>query len=483
MGKIKNLYLGFGVFISGAVVMLIELLGTRIISPVFGAGIYVWSALISITLASLAIGYWLGGIIADKRPKLSTLYIILLCICISMIPAPFVSGKVMSYCSMLFGNIGGGLCSALLLFSPSLILLGMVPPLCIRLGATLVETIGVTSGKLYAISTIGSLFGTLVTGFILVPSFGNREILLSSAGFVLLFSGLGWVVCEKNLKAAFLIVIALLIPLTAKLAVKQEEKVIFSSQSLYGAVEVIDEHNERSLLIDGNINSHISTLPGVEPIQCEYVKKFELLPVFRPEGRSGLCVGIGGGLIPQLLAESNITFDVVDIDPIIPEVAKEYFGSLRNGEKVYITDGRNFIKTVDRQYDFIVIDPASVDSVPYHLYSKEFFKESAQKLLPKGIFAMNTMGTHDGGQFEIIQATLKEVFKYVRAFRAHTTQSYGNAIFFASNVPLKASSELEMKYKSDEVQFEKSELVLTDNYNPIDIMSASIGPAVRDFSF
>lgn len=175
METTKKIYLSSGIFISGAAVMLIELVGTRIINPFFGSGIYVWSALISITLASLAIGYWIGGIIADKRPALSTLNFMFLFIGVVMIPVPFISGNIMTECSMLFGSIGGGLCSAMVLFSPSLIMLGMIPPITIRLRATLVETIGVTSGKLYAISTIGSLGGTLGTGFFLIPVIGNKE--------------------------------------------------------------------------------------------------------------------------------------------------------------------------------------------------------------------------------------------------------------------------------------------------------------------
>ena len=477
----QKTYLASGIFISGATVMLIELVGTRIINPIFGSGIYVWSALISITLASLAIGYWIGGIIADKKPVLSTLYFLFLFIGIVMIPVPFLSGKIMTDCYMLFGNIGGGLCSAFSLFSPSLILLGMVPPVAIRLRATLVETIGVTSGKLYAISTVGSLIGTLGTGFFLIPVIGNKEIFLFCAGFLIFFSGMGWIIFEKKYSAAALLMIALMVPASAKLPDEKKDGLIFSSQSLYGLIEVVDRYEERSLLIDGNTNSHIKITPGIEPIQCEYVRKFSLLPLFRPNGRTGLCLGLGGGLIPQLLAKSGIVFDVVDIDPVIPKVARDYFGSLKNDETVFIADGRNFIKMINRQYDFIVVDVSNIDSIPHHLYSNNFFSEASTRLAPGGIIAMNTMGTVDGGQFESIQATLKSGFKHVRAFRAHTTPTVGNAVFFASNSPLTLSSQNEAEYTADEAQFNGNGIVLTDNFNPIDIMSANINRAVRAY--
>jgi spermidine synthase len=172
---------------------------------------------------------------------------------------------------------------------------------------------------------------------------------------------------------------------------------------------------------------------------------------------------------------------VIEINPVIPKVAREYFGSLQNGEKIFITDGRNFINSIDRQYDFIIVDTSNLDTVPYHLYSKNFFSEAATKLAPGGIIAMNTLGTPDGGQFESVQVTLKSVFDYVRVFRAHTRPTFGNAIFFASKMPLILSSKDEAKYKADETQFKGKGIVLTDNYNPIDIMSAKVGIAVRNY--
>jgi hypothetical protein len=94
---------------------------------------------------------------------------------------------------------------------------------------------------------------------------------------------------------------------------------------------------------------------------------------------------------------------------------------------------------------------------------------------------MNTMGTNGGGQFESIQATLKSVFNHVRVFRAHYTPTVGNAIFFASYAPLNLSPNDEALHQRDEAQFDENGIILTDNYNPIDIMSASINCAVRAY--
>lgn len=479
MDKPKKLYLASCIFIAGASVMLIELVGTRFISPIFGSSLYVWTGLISVALGSLAVGYWVGGIIADKRPVFSTLYILFLFIGGAMIPVPFLSDYIMAECYMLFGSIGGGFCSTIALFSLPLLMLGMVPPIIIRLRATMIETIGVTAGKLYAVSTIGSLAGTIGTGFFLIPTIGNNEIFLGCAAVLLFFSGVGWVFIEKKSMAVALIIIAAAIPFSSKLAAGSKDGLLFASQSLYGRIEVVDKYGERLLLIDGNINSHISLNPGIHPIQCEYVRKFSLLPLFRPEGRIGLCIGLGGGLIPTLLAESGIFFDVVEIDPVIPEIARSFFGGLKNNETVFIEDGRNYIRKCDRQYDFIVSDASNIDHVPVHLYSKEFFMEAASRLTPDGIFAMNTIGTTQGMEFECIQATLGSVFDHVRAFRAHMTPTFGNAVFFASKSPLVLSQINEAIYKADEAQFKGTGMVLTDNFNPIDVLSAKVGAVVR----
>jgi hypothetical protein len=123
-------------------------------------------------------------------------------------------------CYMLFGSIGGGFCSTIALFSLPLLMLGMVPPIIIRLRATMIETIGVTAGKLYAVSTIGSLAGTIGTGFFLIPTIGNNEIFLGCAAVLLFFSGVGWVFIEKKSMAVALIIIAAAIPFSSMLAQK-----------------------------------------------------------------------------------------------------------------------------------------------------------------------------------------------------------------------------------------------------------------------
>jgi MFS family permease len=177
------------VFLTGGAVMVIELLGTRIIAPFYGVSLYVWSSLISVALIALAIGYFAGGRWADraKRTGLS-LVISLAALCILLIP--WITRPVLLVTDAL-GLRAGALVSALVLFSPSLILLGMVGPYAVKLATSRLKGVGASAGSIYAVSTLGSVVGTLLLGFFLFPVVGSREILIGLGVALLALAGRG----------------------------------------------------------------------------------------------------------------------------------------------------------------------------------------------------------------------------------------------------------------------------------------------------
>lgn len=174
--KLKNYLFYFTVFINGGVILVVEILGTRIMAPFYGATIFVWSSLITTTMAALALGYFVGGKVADKKPNIDYLYLIILIGGIGLFLVPVFDKPVLVKTDVL-GIRFGPLASSLLLFLPPLSFLGMVSPLSVRVKAKEVEHVGVRAGNLYALSTLGSLFGGLAAGFYLVPSFSVRFIL------------------------------------------------------------------------------------------------------------------------------------------------------------------------------------------------------------------------------------------------------------------------------------------------------------------
>jgi MFS family permease len=190
-----RLRLRTAIFIAGACVMVLQVLGTRIIGPHYGVGLYVWTALISITLVALALGYWLGGKLADRRPSLLWFAGVLLLAAAAVGLIPLLRGFVIE-AGWRFGLRGGALLSAGVLFFPPLFLLGMISPYAIRLEAAGAEVAGRSAGRLYAISTTGSVFGAMLAGFYLVPNFRVPVLLAATAGALalaaVLAAGPGW---------------------------------------------------------------------------------------------------------------------------------------------------------------------------------------------------------------------------------------------------------------------------------------------------
>lgn len=177
MEKLKIYFFYLTIFITGAVILVIEILGTRILAPFYGSTIFVWSSLISITLAFLALGYFLGGKIVDKKPDINLLYWIIFIAGIAILIIPKIDKFVLLKTDFL-GLRFGPLISSFILFSIPLFLLGMVSPFAVRIKTKIVDKVGVTAGNLYAISTLGCLAGGLLTGFYFVPSFSVKSIVV-----------------------------------------------------------------------------------------------------------------------------------------------------------------------------------------------------------------------------------------------------------------------------------------------------------------
>lgn len=178
LNSFSQIVLYFTVFITGAAVMIIELLGTRLIAPFYGASLYVWSSLISVAMIALSIGYFAGGRCADRANKYGVSLIIALAGLLTLL-IPWFSRPVLLATDPL-GLRSGAFISAFVLFSPSLTLLGMVSPFIIKMSTACIENVGSSAGSVYAVGTIGSVIGTLTLGFFLFPWVGSREILIAT---------------------------------------------------------------------------------------------------------------------------------------------------------------------------------------------------------------------------------------------------------------------------------------------------------------
>lgn len=240
------------VFITGACVLIIALMGTRILAPYFGSGIYTWSALIAITLAALALGYSFGGRLADRLPRADILYNLCLAAGLWTLSTPMLERPLLPIMVQITDIRIGVMLSSCILFFPNLFLLGATAPFVIRLMARKREATGSVSGLVFAVFTIGSLFGALVTGFVLIPNYSVLAIFAFCGSLLLALALLG------NFRPKFigysLVLIFLVVSLMIFSSKKPESKIsieiLEQIPGFYGQLQVISRHGEKSLLVD-----------------------------------------------------------------------------------------------------------------------------------------------------------------------------------------------------------------------------------------
>jgi len=476
------------VVITGAAVMMVELLGTRIIGPFYGVSLIVWSSLLSVSLLALSMGYYLGGHCADKNsPWRLPHAVIAAALLIAVIP--LLAKPV----QLFFDTLGlrwGALSSAFVLFTPPLLFLGMAGPFVIRMATDRLEHVGSTAGNVYAISTIGSVVGTLMLGFYLLPLFGVKTILLALS-LVLLCLALGLVYYEKarmkvlhpplswlGVSAVLIIFVAWQIVSNGRPSSDQNYQVLFEQETHYGWVRVVQQKDKdiRWLMSDASTigAEHVPSGAGL----LGYQTVVRLLPWFNPEGKKALLIGLGAGHLVNDLANYGVKTDAIEIDPAVAYTAGEYFNFKPTG-KVIVGDARYQVHQLAEQYDLIIHDCFTGGSEPTHLLSQEMIAELKTKLNPGGVLAVNFVGFTDEQQLKPVQSvarTLDSVFAYRKTFVRTPGESFSDYIFVVSDselnsgqhpnstVPHQWLSEREVSIAADGGE------LITDDYNPLEYL-------------
>jgi len=423
--------------------MVLEILGSRLIGPHFGASLFVWTALITVTLVALALGYWVGGGVADRRPRSGVFFGILVAAGAAVAIIPLLRRPAIEL-SWHLGLRLGSLSAATLLFFPPLFLLGMISPFAVRLEARGVAGIGRSAGRLYALSTAGSVAGSILSGFVLVPSLPLPAILWGLALF-LVGSGLpAWNYSRKGRRRAGAAVVLILVLATAG-ALRDGERppaLVDHVPSAYGDLRVVEKGRARSLVSNGMIQTMVE-LPGLRSRLVYTYAIASGIALCRPEARSALVVGLGGGVLPLMLEEQGMETETVEIDPAVVELARTYFGFPR-GKQVQLGDGRVFLERTVRRYDLLVIDAFSGERVPESLLSLEGLQAARRALVDGGVLAINFIGFGEAGPTpgaRAVHATLEAVFPHTLVVPAGVLHAEGSAglvnlVFFASGSPM-----------------------------------------------
>jgi spermidine synthase len=441
------------IFITGAAALTIEILGTRIIGPVFGVSLFVWSALLTVTLAALAMGYFAGGVLADRRPSPRLLGAV-------VAAAGLLLGLVRAYGGSLLrlveplGPRAGALVAAILLFAPCMVALGMICPIAVRLATQDLRAAGRTAGSIYAISTAGSLVGAIATGFLLIPSFDTDQILIGTAIVLVLIgsASLAW----RGRRAALLLVLFPWVASAMPRAPLPAGVVILDrAQSVYGRVEAIEDHNRGVRLLRADHSIIGAQFTGDSSAAFSFVHVLEAARFLRPAMKDMLAIGLGIGSLPSFLEKEGIRADVVEIDPAVVQFARRHFGFDPRGD-VYVEDARTYLARTERRYDLIVHDTFTGGSTPEHLLSIEVIRRVRDLLRPGGVLVLNFVGYSAGPNAEgshAVARTIAAVFATVRAFRDgppnEDAGEPGNVIFFASDGPIELTIPAGARFEND----------------------------------
>lgn len=497
-------------FISSFCVMVIELIAVRILAPYIGVSLYTWTSIIGIILAGIALGNYLGGKLADKRPSPILLMFIFFTgalTTIGILPATkFVAeGDWFSSLPVMWNFT---LKTSLIFFLPAVIL-SMVSPMVIKLTLADLGRTGGVVGTIYAFSTAGSILGTFLTGFYLILWLGTAKIVWLVSG-VLIFTGIiawlawastKWKLTLKNI-VIWTTILGVIIITSFLYQWRHKWEQQYTMESNYYAIRVIPERgNVKILSLDDLIHSYVDTNDPTNLVY-DYLKVFASIikmgTVGNPQPRV-LHLGAGGYSFPRYM---EITYagsinEVVEIDPAVTQISYRELGLPPNTTiKTYNMDARQFFIQHQpvAQYDIIIGDVFNGRSTPYHLTTLEFDQIIKESLKPDGIYLINIIDDyHHGRYMPSLIYTLKQVFKYVSLF--NIAPSWENAdvstyVILATdhnfdfsaykNPILSPTGKLEpFGHIHDEARLdtyltERKAVLLTDDYTPTDIFIAAI---------
>ena len=424
------------VFVSGVASMGLEILAGRMVAPQFGGSIYTWGSIIGVFLAALSLGYWRGGKQAAERATNSKLVVLLLA------TAAYVALLIVGGDLMLRGASGfplpprfASLPAIVLLFGPPTYLLGFISPYAAELMPK--EGTGEASGHVYAVGTIGSIVGAFGTTFLLIPALSVDIIglvfglLLVGTSLVVLFPDLPGRPTASAIVVSLLLIGSIAVP---SVGYSVTGEVVHETQTPYQELRVSDLGGTRTLYLDGQRHSAMDLDQPTRHV-FEYTRYFHLPLLMTDEGswdgtdesHAGsvdrvLFVGGGGFTGPRrFLAEyENVTVDVVEIDPEVIDVSREYFGVEDHPRlNVHNGDGRQFIRETNHTYDLVVMDAYKRDKVPFHLTTVEFMRLARDRLDGDGILFANVISAPSGSASQFYRSeyrTMEAVFPQVYSF-------------------------------------------------------------------
>ena len=382
------------VFVAGATTMSTEMTASRLLAPFFGASILVWANIIGLILIYLCAGYFLGGRLADRNPHMPYLARLMLIAAAAIAVTPFLAKPLLdaavgAFADASVGAFLGSFFAAMLIFSVPITLLGMASPFAVRLGVTSVEKAGEVAGRMYALSTAGSILGTFLPVAVLIPAIGTRRTMLATAALLALAAvpALG----RRYLLAPVAIIALALLPPGL---VKPGDGVIYEGESPYQFIQVVQRSDgSRVLHLNEGWAEHSLWRPN-QVLTGGYWDNFLLAPVLH--GGSGLhslaMVGYAGGTVGRAYGVywPDVNVLGIELDGDVTAAGRRYMGLADNPRvRVATADGRTYLEGHDTRYDAIFLDAFRQPYIPFYLTTQEFWSLTLQRLAPGGMVMAN----------------------------------------------------------------------------------------------
>ena len=411
------------VFLAGVGTLATEICASRLLAPYYGSSTIVWANIIGLTLASLSLGYWLGGRVADRNPSPQLLGRLVLGAAVLVALIPFVAQPLLDVAAegldeLSAGAVIGSFFATLLLFAPPIVVLGMVAPFAIRLALDDVTTAGEVAGRLYATSTAGSLLGTFLPALVTIPLVGTQRTLLASAA--LLAAASAFVLGRRWAVPAVAIAVLIAIPPGAVKA--SEGRVLFEEESPYQFVQVVERDGARRLYLNEGVAVHSLWREGTVLTGGVWDAFIAVPALLGRAPRRVAILGNAGGTVARSYARywPDVDIDGVEIDPAVSSAGRKYLGMGDNPRlRVHDADARPFLRRTDERYDVIIVDAYHQPYVPFYLATREFFRLARERLAPGGLIALNVATVPgDRGLERALAGTLAAEFPEVRVWPA-----------------------------------------------------------------
>jgi spermidine synthase len=448
------------VFISGAVLLGLELVASRVVAPFFGSSIFVWGALIGVVLAGLSVGYWVGGVTADRFPTplllLGALSVGAGLILLIPVMDDWVLEHVVRWDP---GPRWNPLVATIALFALPSIVLATATPIAVRLRARSLTSLGKTAGRLFAVSTAGSIVGTFATAFFLIPELGTNQLLGVLATTLFVAAGLV-ALGEGTLAPGFVVAALIASSFWATLALEPKQggrlsgvaaqnwspryrelgerqvavpsegfELVYSKNTRYHGLTVVDDDDSRHLRFESSFQSGMY-LDDPFRTRYEYTDFLGLPLAYRPEAKRILFIGLGGGSAQKRLWRDfpELDLEVVELDPVVRDVAYRYFRLPRSPRlRVSVEDGRRFLQRNDERWDAIVIDAYFSDAIPFHLATLEFLDLVRDRLVPGGVVASNVIGSLTGDGSNLFRSMYKTYRAAFPTVTVHPVRDAGSS--------------------------------------------------------